>query len=324
MRKALTIVGGLIVIVLATAAAVLALDAPTKPPPLASISSPFAKVDFSDLPAVTTYRARDGTPLGYRAYAGGNARVVVLIHGATDDGSGMHVLAKALRDPDTSVYVPVLRGHYQSGRSGDIDYVGQLEDDLADFVPMLRARHPDASLSLIGFSSGGSFVLRVMGTPAEKSFDRFVMISPALPYDAPTIRRGGGGWVSVAIPRIVAITLLNRIGIHCFDGLPVIAFATSPSAKRLTSVYSGRLAVDFGAPRNYLAVLGRSRKPVALLAGSDDQLFHADRFAPLLKPARADLDVTIVPGVRHIGMTVAPEGVAAVRKAFLNLVAEKN
>jgi len=79
---------------------------------------------------------------------------VVLIHGSSDDGAGIHPLAKALRDAGASVYVPVLRGHGNSGRVGDIDYIGQLEDDLADFVAVLRRLHPNASLSLIGFSSG--------------------------------------------------------------------------------------------------------------------------------------------------------------------------
>jgi pimeloyl-ACP methyl ester carboxylesterase len=315
---------GLIVLIVGTVAAILAFDAPTRPPPLASIAASFAAVDFSDLPNVKTYPARDGTPLGYRAYAGGSGQVVVLLHGSADDGSGIHVLAKTLRDADTSVYVPVLRGHYNSGRSGDIDYVGQLEDDLADFVRMLRVQYPAASFSLIGFSSGGGFVLRVMATPVEKQFDRFVMIAPALPYDAPTIRRDTGGWVSVAKPRIIVLAILNRLGIDWFDGLPVIAFATSPKAPRLTSFYSRRLAIDFGAPRDYLAVLGRNTKPAALLIGGGDQLFYANRFAPLLKPARPDLDITIVPGVRHIGMTVTPEGVAAVRREFVKLLAEKN
>jgi alpha-beta hydrolase superfamily lysophospholipase len=63
--------------------------------------------------------------------------------------------------------VPGLRGHHNSGRSGDIDYIGQLEDDLADFVAVLRPLHPNASFTLIGFSSGGGFVLRVIAHPDE-------------------------------------------------------------------------------------------------------------------------------------------------------------
>jgi non-heme chloroperoxidase len=285
---------------------VLAFDAPAKPLPLASISEPFADVDFSDLPTVQNYAARDGAKLGYRVYEGGGAQAVVLIHGSSDDGAGMHPLAKALRDAGASIYVPVLRGHGLSGRNGDIDYIGQLEDDLADFVAVLRPLQPNASFSLIGFSSGAGFVLREIGTPDERLFDRFIMISPALPQSAPTIRPDTGGWVSVAKPRIIVLAMLNRLGIDWFNGLPIVAFATSPNAPNLTSVYSFRLAVDFGAPRDFLTALGHSRKPSALLVGGGDELFYPDRFAPLFGPVRPDLRITIVPGIGHIGMTVAP------------------
>jgi len=272
MRKVFWALAGLIVVVLGGFAATLAFDAPVKPEPLASISEPFANVDFSDLPTEQTYVARDGVKLGYRTYEGGAAQVVVLIHGSSDNGAGMHPLAKALRDAGASVYVPVMRGHGDSGRNGDIDYIGQLEDDLADFVKgKLQPLHPDASLSLIGFSSGGGFVLRAIASPYEKLFDRFIMISPALPQNAPTIRPDTGGWVSVAQPRIVALAILNRLGINWFNGLPIVAFATSPRVSYLTSVYSFRLAVDFGAPREgYLTALGRSSKPAAVLVGSSD------------------------------------------------------
>lgn len=321
MHKMLWAFAGLIVVAVAVLGGVLAFDAPVKPPPLASISEPFVDVDFTDLPTVQTYVARDGTKLGYRAYDGGGAQVAVLIHGSSDDGTGLHPLAKALRDAGASVYVPVLRGHGNFGHDGDIDYIGQLEDDLADFVGVLRPLHPNASFSLIGFSSGGGFILRVIATPEEKLFDRFIMISPALPPGSPTIRPETGGWVSVAKPRIIVLVVLNRIGVDWFNGLPIVAFATSPKAPNLTRVYSFRLAVDFGAQRDYLAALGRNRKPAALLVGGADELFYPDRFAPLFKPARPDLRVTIVPDIGHIGMTVAPTGIAAVRKSFLDLTA---
>jgi non-heme chloroperoxidase len=306
----------LIVVVIGAVGSVLAFDAPRRPPPLASVSEPFKHVDFSGLPAIQTYSARDGTKLGYRIYDGSGAQVVVLIHGSSDDGTGMHPLAESLHDAGATVLVPVLRGHGNFGRSGDIDYIGQLEDDLADFIAVLRPLHPNASFSLIGFSSGGGFVLRVIASPEEKSFDHFIMISPALPPGAPTIRPDTGGWVEIAKPRIIALAMLNRSGIDWFNGLPIVAFATSPTATHLTSVYSFRLAVDFGAPPDYLAALGRSTKPAALLVGGSDELFFPDRFGPLFSPVRPNLPITIVPGVGHIGMTVTPDGIAAVRKSF--------
>jgi non-heme chloroperoxidase len=285
MRKLLWALAGLIVVVLGLLGGVLAFDTPARLPPLASLSGPFANVDFGDLPAVQTYAARDGVKLGYRVYEG----------------------------------EPVVRGHGFSVPVGDIDYIGQLEDDLADFVAALRPFHPNASFSLIGFSAGGGFVLRVIATPDEKLFDRFIMISPALP-GAPTMRPLDTGRISAAMPRIIALNLLNLVGIDRFNGLPVLAFATSPKAPNMTSVYSFRLVVDFGAPqRGYLAALARNTKPVALLVGASDEVFFPDRFAPLFKPARPDLPITIVPDVGHVGIIVTPEGIAAVRKSFLEL-----
>ena len=106
-----------------------------------------------------------------------------------------------------------------------------------------------------------------------------------------------------------------------FNGLPIVAFATSPKAPNLTGVYSYRLAVDFGAPPDHLAGFARSMRPAALLVGGADELFYPDRFEPALRPARPDLPITIVPGIGHIGMTVSPEGIAAVRKSFMELTA---
>jgi alpha-beta hydrolase superfamily lysophospholipase len=136
----------------------------------------------------------------------------------------------ALRDAGASVYVPALPGHRNSGRSGDIDYIGQLEDDLADLIAVLPPLRRNAGFSLIGFSSGGGFVLRVIAVCDEELLDRFIMISPALPPGAPTIRAGTRG--GAALPRIIVLAMLDRVG------FPIVAFATSPNAADLTSVYS--------------------------------------------------------------------------------------
>jgi pimeloyl-ACP methyl ester carboxylesterase len=317
MRKLLWVLAGLIVVVLGLLGGVLAFDTPARLPPLASLSVPFDNVDFGDLPAIQTYAARDGVKLGYRVYEGGTAQAVVLMHGANDEGAAMHPLAKALRDAGATVYVPVVRGHGFSVPVGDIG-IGQLEHDLADFVAVLRPLHPNASFSLIGFSAGGGFVLRVIAAPEERLFDRFIMISPAL-LGAPTTRPLDTGRVSVAMPRFIALTLLNFLGIDWFNGLPVLAMATSPKTPNMTSVYSFRLVVGFGAPLwDYLAALGRNTKPVALLVGASDEVFFPDRFASLFKPAR-DLAITLVPDVGHVGMIVTPAGIAGRTKIFFGI-----
>jgi len=104
------------------------------------------QLDLTDLPALSRYTARDGTPLAYRAYPGGGEQVAVLVHGTATESSVMNALAKTLQAAGATVYAPDLRGHGGSGRRGDIDYIGQLDDDLADLIAAIRPEHAKATL----------------------------------------------------------------------------------------------------------------------------------------------------------------------------------
>jgi non-heme chloroperoxidase len=64
---------------------------------------------------------------------------------------------------------------------------------MADFVKFIRPQHQNATISLLGFSSDGGFALCIAGGPYGNLFDRYLLISPALTYDAPTIGLGTGG-----------------------------------------------------------------------------------------------------------------------------------
>jgi alpha-beta hydrolase superfamily lysophospholipase len=139
----------------------------------------------------------------------------------------MHALARALQAAGVTAYPLDVRGNAGSGRRGDIDYVGQLDDDLADFVARLGPARPGETRTLIGFSAGAGFTVRFAGGPQGRPFDRYVFLAPILP-GAPTIRANAGGWAAVALPRMIAIGFLERPGFDGFGGLPVVAFAVSP------------------------------------------------------------------------------------------------
>jgi non-heme chloroperoxidase len=311
MRSALTLLAGLVAIALLAAAAVLAFDAPQPPPEMASVERPYDHVDFSKAPPRQFFTARDGTRLAFRAYPGKSPReTVVLIHGSSGSSISMHPLAQALNARGATVYALSMRGHDGTGRSGDIDYIGQLDDDVVDFVKSLGPKRPNERRTLLGFSSGGGFVLRFAGTPSARIFDRFILVSPQLPVDSPVMRPNAGGWVSVAIPRIVVLQILSGLGIHAFEGLPVLAFAVPPGKRNVqTALYSYRMLMNFGPRRQYLADLKAAPGPISLLAGSKDEIFYANRYAGLLKPVRPDLGITIVPGLGHTDMTLLPAGI---------------
>lgn len=177
------------------------------------------QIDLTGLPTLSRYTSRDGTPLAYRSYPGGDEQVAVLIHGSGTESSVMNALAKTLNVAGATVYAPDLRGHGSSGRRGDIDYIGQLDDDLADLIAAIRPDHPNSAITLIGFSGGGAFTIRIAGGPYGNLFNRFIVIDPAIVYPSPLARPNAGGWATPYIPRIVALMALNKIGIHRFDGL---------------------------------------------------------------------------------------------------------
>ena len=117
--------------------------------------------------------ARDGAALAYRTYTAGDKAVVVLVHGSAGSSLDMHAMAKAIQAEGITAYVPDLRGHGDNHPHGDINYLGQLDDDMADFMRVIQPRHQGAQWTLIGFSSGAGFALRIAAEPVGQSFDRY-------------------------------------------------------------------------------------------------------------------------------------------------------
>ena len=295
------------------------LGGPKPIAPLASINAPFAHVDYSGLPGVQRYPARDGAALAYRHYApatgsnGTATRRIVLVHGSSASSRSMHSLAQALVAAGFTVDALDMRGHGDSGSHGQAAYVGQLEDDLQDFMRAVPFAGPS---TLLGFSSGGGFVLRFAGGARQALFDRYVLLSPFLRYNAPTLRPGNGGWASVGMPRMVGLRVLNRLGVTAWNSLPVIEFALDAQARSfLTASYSYTLATNFGPHDDYAADIRSAHAPMQLLAGTDDELMYADRYASTFAAAGKPVPVTLVPGAGHIGLTLAPAALRSIVSA---------
>ena len=281
---------------------------PRTPQPVSSINDPFSSVDFSDLPAVAQFTARDRTQLAYRRYPSTAATPgegsVVLVHGSSATSSSMHPMAKTLSAAGYPVYALDIRGHGGSGRKGQIAYIGQLEDDLADFVHAVLPAQP---VTLAGFSSGGGFAIRFAGSNQQNLFQSYLLLAPFISQDAPTQRPASGGWTNVGVPRIIAIAILNGFGIKAFNSLPVIRFALSDSARViLTPEYSYALETNFRPNRDYLADLRNMDQPFRILIGENDEVYYPDRFVEVLKQAGRDPAVTIVPAVDHIHLILSP------------------
>jgi alpha-beta hydrolase superfamily lysophospholipase len=284
-----------------------------RPPELTSVSLTAGAVDRSDMLAVSRFHARDGTELAYRhypAHAPATGQIAVVVHGSSGSSVAVHALAKTLAGRGVETYAPDIRGHGASGTRGDIVYIGQLEDDLSDFVGEIRKSSPTAPLTLIGHSSGGGFALRVAGSSIQNLFVRTVLLAPYLGYDAPSSRQNAGGWASPDIPRFLGLTMLRRLGIFCCESLPTIAFAVGPNTSAiLASTYSYRLMRNFGSTQDYRADLAAAGKPVALFAGAADELMFADKYGNAVGQRAF---VKLIDGVNHMGIISDPVAVSAI------------
>src|SRR6202167_4718294 len=143
------VVVALAVVIAAALCGMLVFGTSGTPQLLASLGAPFRSVDFSDLPAVQTIVVSNRSPIAYRAWlpspaASNPPLVVIAIHGSSAQSASIHPLGKALSAGGIAVFAPDIRGHGGTGVRGDIDYAGELDDDLADFNGMETGKYPHA------------------------------------------------------------------------------------------------------------------------------------------------------------------------------------
>ena len=288
-----------------------------RPPELHSVSDSAKGIDWSTLPPLERFQARDGTWIGFRHYAANNpatGRGAIFIHGSSGSSATVnHALTHAMSAHGVETWALDIRGHGGSGTRGDIGYVGQLEDDLVDFVAEVRKTAPDLPLTLVGHSAGAGFSLRVAATPImQDMFVRTVLLAPYLGYDAPTNRPNSGGWASADIPRFLGLAALRKLGIDCCSQLPVLALAVRPNMEKiLVSTYSDRLMRNY-ATRGYRLDLLAVTHPMTIFGGAEDEMMISDKYAETVQAIKPSVDVKLLAGINHMGIVTNPKAVNAI------------
>lgn len=261
-----------------------------------------------------TFTARDGATLGYRDIAGTGSGDMILVHGSGWHGAAYEPLAQAISQRcGYRVIVPDLRGHGPlADPRGDIAYVGQLEDDLADLLDHLGLDHA----VFAGHSSGGGLVIRFAGGAHGARMDRAVLIAPFLKYNAPTAT-DGSVWARPLTRRIIGLSMLNAVGIRALNGLTAIEFNLPDTVRDTeqgqwaTASYSHRLNTGYAPRSDYLADIA-ALPPFLLLAGSDDAAFRPFEYEPVMSGATTNGRYEILPGLGHLGILDAAETTEAI------------
>ncbi len=284
-------------------------------------------VSYTDMPDLQPYTARDGSQLAYRQYKSSidTDIVLVLLHGSGWHSMQFHPLASALSSEGVAhVITPDLRGHgFSPEWRGDVAYIGQLEDDIADLMGVLKQKFPNAKIMLGGHSSGGGLAVRFAGGKHGNLAAGYLLFAPFLKYNAPTTRPNSGGWAQPNSRRIAGLAMLNNLGIRWFNELTVIQFAmpqsvlASPLGDSATTAYSYRLNTSFAPRNNYGRDLAALKRPFLLVAGLKDEAFIAEEYEPTISKYTNSGSYALLPNTGHIDLLTAPE-LASIVAAWLN------
>jgi non-heme chloroperoxidase len=310
-------IGGLLVFGLVTALVLVATPEPPMPAPkdVFDFASLRKAPTAIDPPSLRRYQARDGERLAFRIYDSTSERILIFIHGSSYHGGGYHALASALALGGVAkVVLPNLRGHYQSGRRrGDVDYIGQLEDDLVDLIKFLRASERlDGPITLGGHSSGGGLAIRFAGGAHAGDVSSYLLLAPIVPLSN-AIRHGdAGGWAVLHWKRLYGLLALNAVGIHGFNGLPIVAF--NKPAKYWdgteTLSYSHRLNASYHPRTNYHADIRALSARTLVLIGVNDESIDPEALRVLFAADAPQAQMKILPDTSHFGIFSAPAAFA--------------
>jgi|ERR1022692_20470 alpha-beta hydrolase superfamily lysophospholipase len=235
------------------------------------------------------FQMRDGAVLRGRRFASDAPATVLFLHGVMSSSEEYLETCRQIHDLTGAEVIALnLRGHGESdGAPGDIRYIGQYEDDVADVIATLRQRKPGSRIILAGHSMGGGIVMRYAETHEVPAADGYLLFAPHLGIKSPTMRtepaQGHAAesetLMKLNLPRTIGLVMLNAARVRGLNGLPTLLFNVPTQYPIHT--YSFRAMVSM-TPVDYAAALTADAKPLLVIVGGNDEAFHAERFASII------------------------------------------
>jgi hypothetical protein len=118
------------------------------------------------------------------------------------------------------------------------------------------------------------------------------------------MRQGtAGGWAQVSMPRIILLSILNRLGIRVFNHQRVISFnmPVSVRSEKTTLSYSFNLNCSLHPRIPYQADIASLKGRSITLVGSKDEAMEATRYPEVMQDPTA---VKIIEGAKHLDIVL--------------------
>jgi alpha-beta hydrolase superfamily lysophospholipase len=136
------------------------------------------------LPDENVFIAADGSRLGLTVWPAEGAappeHVIVGVHGMSDYANAFHMAAPYWAGEGVTTYAYDQRGFGRSPGKGFWPDEDLLRSDLRTAVDVARARHPDATITVVGISMGASVAMTAFGSDDPPKADRLILSGPGL------------------------------------------------------------------------------------------------------------------------------------------------
>lgn len=238
------------------------------------------------------------------------------------DSSAFNKSAQLLREVTGAEIITLdLRGHGRSGGTlGDVDYIGQYEDDLVDVLTDFQNQNPHKKIILAGHSMGGGIALRFAELDEKPDVHGYLLFaphlgskSPTMPQPDPETTEFAAAYSQLHLPRLIGIAMLNSIGLKSLNVQDTLFFNLPDT---VTHIYSYRALVNV-APLDYGKALSAINVPILVIVGSNDEAFVADAF-PGAITSHSNGEVHIIDEETHPGIVDNQAAMEIIKQWFEN------
>lgn len=240
---------------------------------------------------------RDGLALGLNEWDAKIPKAVIVgLHGMGDYAHAFALPAPWFADHGITVYAYDQRGFGRSPNRGLWAGEEALQQDLSDFVDVVRKRHPGLPVFVLGESMGGAVAMTAFASPSPPRADGLILVAPAV-WGASTMPLSyrAALWVSA---HLAPFWELSGSGLHIWptDNLTVLReMARDPlmiKATRTDAIYGLVHLMDDA----YRASTGIASIPVLLCYGDKDQIIPKAATKDVERQLRAaDSNVNVKP-----------------------------
>jgi alpha-beta hydrolase superfamily lysophospholipase len=246
---------------------------------------------------------------------------IVLIHGVASNSYLYNKTAGLLQEAtQAEVFAIDLRGHGKSdGKSGDVDYINQYADDLADIIKTIRKQKSNGKIIIAGHSMGGGVALNYAMQKNKTTIDGFLLFAPLIGHNSPAIvqtppQETGSieSFMKIHFARIIGLKMFNEIDNHSHDSLPVLFFNLPENMPLRKYTYRANMSM---APDDYKAGLKSLNAPTLVLICGKDEAFNAEEMKKAVTE-NSQAQVQIIEGVTHNGIRHNPQAYEFVKKWF--------